>query len=180
MLIETYKRQSSSGTYNLKSYFTDTLIISNRFTLKQQEKKMMLKEERTTPHAIAFSVDLNAAPGISPGESEPEIKKRLEAYSLQGGEDLSREAIAEKLKRAEEKRQQALSNRGGAISPRIAEERRKAALERKRVMDQENLSQIKESQEKINLADDKRKQTAEERRQKLRQHIAKVEERCRE
>lgn len=133
---------------------------------------MMLKEERHTPHAVAFKVDLEAPAGAE----EPEIKKRLEAYASNEGELLSREAIAEKLKRAEEKRKQALLNKSGAASPIESEERRRRAKERKRAIDDRNLHHLKEKCERdIVQAEEKRKQTWEERRNKLRNHIAKVE-----
>lgn len=70
-------------------------------------------------------------------------------------------------------------SRGGAVSPRIVEERRKIARERKQAMDNEQLSHLKEKTERENMAEEKRKQTWEERRNKLRKHIKKVEERCR-
>ena len=65
--------------------------------------------------------------------------------------------------------------RGGPISPRAQEERRKAALERKRVLDESSLLLRKKCEQEITLASEKRRQTTEERRNKLRQHIAKVE-----
>lgn len=149
---------------------------------------MMLKPERNKPSGVSFEVDLNAAPSslgggastshhLSPNELE--IKKRLETYSSTGSEDLTLQAIALKLKKAEEKRQKQLLNRGGAVSPRIVEERRRIARERKQAMDKEQLSHLKEKTERENQADEKRKQTWEERRMKLRKHIKKVEERCR-
>lgn len=101
----------------------------------------VLKEEKHTPHAVAFSVlDVNAAPGEQPSTSStgeiPEIKKRLEAYSPPA--PISENDIQEKLKRAEEKRNNVLRNRVGPVSPRVAEERRRQALERKRAIDNEN------------------------------------------
>lgn len=90
---------------------------------------------------------------------------------------LTREAIAEKLKRAEEKRKQALLNRSGAASPAFAEERRKITLQRKKQIDNKNQKQLKEKYEKdITQAEEKRRQTFDQRRTKLRKHIAKVEE----
>lgn len=148
---------------------------------------ILLKQEKATPHSIAFKVlDMNLSgpsgyhvhPSAGDQAAAPEIKKRLESYTNE--DNISREIIAEKLKRAEEKRKQALANRGGAVSPRIVEERRKQARERKRVIDEGNLNHLKEKNELNNLAEEKRRQTQEERRQRLRKHIEKVEERCRE
>jgi hypothetical protein len=52
---------------------------------------------------------------------------------------LSEADITNKLKRAEEKRKVVLMNRGGPVSPRVQEERRKAALHRKKALDESNL-----------------------------------------
>ena len=73
------------------------------------ESLQVLKEEKHTPHAIAYSVlDIAPAPSTtsqggytSPGET-PEIKKRLEAYSQPSPP--TENDIQEKLKRAEMKR----------------------------------------------------------------------------
>lgn len=164
--------------------------------MQANQPTILLKEERHTPHAVSFKViDLNAPPAGAQSQGtkqphpskgdqsaqEPEIKKRLEGYSQQqigsGSENLSREAIAEKLKRAEAKRNQALLNRTGVASPRLLEERRKAARDRKKAIDEGNLTQARERCERdIQNAEEKRRQTWEERRSKLRKHFAKVEE----
>jgi hypothetical protein len=143
--------------------------------------KQVLKEEKHTPHAVAYSV-LDLAPGpsttgaqggyTSPSET-PEIKKRLEAYSQPS--PLTESDIQEKLKRAEVKRNNVLRNRVGPGSPRVAEERRRLALERKRAIDHENQQQLKKAENEKLAADQKRKQTTEERKLKLRQHLARVE-----
>lgn len=139
----------------------------------------VLKEEKHTPHAVAFSV-LDIAPGptgtqagySSPNEN-PEIKKRLETYSQPAPPTES--DIQEKLNRAREKRANVLRNRVGPVSPRIAEERRRLALERKRAIDHENQQLLKKAENEKLAADQKRKQTTEERKLKLRQHLARVE-----
>lgn len=140
---------------------------------------MLLKEEKHTKSAVSFKVmDLNTYPSSSAAAS-PEIKRRLEAYAHHVGSEneLSREAIQEKLDRAEENRKQALLNRTDACSPRQAEERRRAAKERKMAIDERNLTKTKRKCERgIMHAAEKRLQTQEDRRHKLRQHIAKVEE----
>jgi len=103
----------------------------------------VLKEEKHTPHAVAYSVLDITAPGPTTTSSEytspretPEIKKRLEAYSQPSPP--TENDIQEKLKRAEMKRLNVLRNRVGPVSPRVAEERRRLALERKRAIDHEN------------------------------------------
>ena len=142
----------------------------------------VLKEEKHTPHAVAYKVlDIAAPPmsststsGHSP-ETVPEIKKRLEAMSQAPSPQISEADITNKLNRAAEKRKVVLMNRGGPVSPRVQEERRKAAMYRKKVIDESNLLLRKKVEQEITQAEEKRRQTTEERRNKLRQHIAKVE-----
>jgi len=140
----------------------------------------VLKEEKHTPHAVAYKVLDIAAPPMSStstsGHSHevvPEIKKRLEAMAP--SPQLSEADITNKLKRAEEKRKVVLMNRGGPVSPRVQEERRKAAMYRKKALDESNMLLRKKVEQEITQAEEKRRQTTEERRNKLRQHIAKVE-----
>ena len=134
----------------------------------------VLKEVKHTPHAVAYKVLDLAAPSMQQSEM-PEIKKRLEAYSQTPSPQISEEDIANKLKRAEEKRKKVLLSRGGPVSPRVQEERRRAAMERKKCLQETNLLLRKKVEQDITQADEKRRQTTEERRNKLRQHIAKVE-----
>jgi hypothetical protein len=142
--------------------------------------EMVLNVEKAKPNSIAFKViNINeSSPGSAAGKP---IKKRLEAYNSPSDENLSREAIEEKLKRAEEKRRQTLLIRGGAVSPRIAEERRRLAKERKRALDEGQLNNLKKrTTVDINMAEEKRKQSEEELLQRLRKHNEIVNERCRE
>lgn len=141
----------------------------------------VLKEEKHTPHAVAYKVLDIAAPPMSSTstthahEAVPEVKKRLEAMSQTPSPQLSEADITNKLKRAEEKRKVVLMNRGGPVSPRVQEERRKAAMYRKKALDESNMLLRKKVEHEITQAEEKRRQTTEERRNKLRQHIAKVE-----
>jgi hypothetical protein len=142
----------------------------------------VLKEEKHTPHAVAYKVLDIAAPPMSSTstsghshETVPEIKKRLEAMSQAPSPQISEADITNKLNRAAEKRKVVLMNRGGPVSPRVQEERRKAAMYRKKVIDESNLLLRKKVEQEITQAEEKRRQTTEERRNKLRQHIAKVE-----
>ena len=61
----------------------------------------MLKDEKHTAHAVAFSVDLGDRQ--HQGE-EPQIKKRLEAGVAAQGPSLTLDKIQERLQRAEQKR----------------------------------------------------------------------------
>ena len=71
--------------------------------------------------------------------------------------------IQEKLKKAELQRLNILRNKVGPVSPRVAEERRRQALERKRAMDHESQQQLKKAENEKLAANQKRKQTTEER-----------------
>lgn len=130
---------------------------------------MMLKEQRHTSSAVAFEVDISDAKQAAGGA--PEIKKKLESYS-KAAQGPTLESISEKLKRAEEKRKLSLMSQN---SPRIME-RRQRAMEKKRESD----AQLKHLQQKVERdlseASEKRRATKEQRMQKLREHIAKVEE----
>jgi hypothetical protein len=120
----------------------------------------VLKEEKHTPHAVAFKVlDIAAPPmsgsstGISSQESTPEIKKRLEAYSQQPSPPISGADIQQKLKRAEEKRRNFLMNRGGPVSPRVMEERRRNAREHMKSRDENSHMLRKKVEHDINSAE---------------------------
>ena len=118
---------------------------------------------------------MSGSSGVASHESTPEIKKRLEAYSQQPSPPISGADIQQKLKRAEEKRKNYLMNRGGPVSPRVMEERRRNAREHMKTRDENSHMLRKKVEHEINSAEEKRRQTTEERRNKLRQHIAKVE-----
>lgn len=65
----------------------------------------VLKPERQTKRAVSYVVDLQ----VNESAPQPEIKKRLEAQLVQTGtENLTVEAITEKLNRAEKNRQKML------------------------------------------------------------------------
>lgn len=91
---------------------------------------MMLKEERSTPHAVAFEILLPEQ--ANSNKQLPEVAKRLEAESLKT-HNVSLDDIQQKLQKAEEKRKLSF-NQGN--SPKF-EERRNKALERKKSLEQE-------------------------------------------
>jgi len=65
----------------------------------------MLIEQKQTPHAIAFEVDLQQ----NHTGQDPEIKKRLEAESLAAqGPSITLDQIRDKLEKASMKRQTTL------------------------------------------------------------------------
>ena len=68
-----------------------------------QSTTTMLKQERTNPHsgAVSFLVDIC---GTDTAAAQPEIKKRLEAYSSTE-HLLTLESISKKLQSAENRRQ---------------------------------------------------------------------------
>ena len=134
---------------------------------------MMLKEERHTPHAVAFKVNFIDVKNIA-NQEEPEIKKKLESYAAQGPA-LTLELIQEKLHKAEEKRKLSQPQ----PSPKY-QERRLAAIEKKKTLDQENAKHRAKVERDLSEAHEKRRMTREQRKQKLREHIAMVEVRRKE
>ncbi len=73
------------------------------------------------------------------------------------------------------KRLSVLRNKSGPISPRFADARRRQALERKKAIEHENQQLFKKAENEKIAAEQKRKQTTEERQLKLRKHLARVE-----
>lgn len=68
---------------------------------------MMLKEEKHTPHAVSFAIDL----GEKKAGEEPQVKKRLEADAKAAqGPSITMDKIKQKLQKAEQKRKQTLDN----------------------------------------------------------------------
>ena len=62
---------------------------------------MMMTEEKSTPNAVSFVIEIPAA---KPQEKSPEIKKRLEDMSAATAPMISLEQIQAKLEKAEIKR----------------------------------------------------------------------------
>lgn len=139
---------------------------------------MMLQTEKETSNAIAFNVELPNT-GSNQSSKSPEIKKKLEEARVKAahGPSITLEQIAEKLKRAEEKRRQTLLT----MQSSSTEERRRNVQEKKRSLDRAAADQIMDRLEKnLNRAEEKRMSARERRQQKLRQHISKVEDICKE
>ena len=136
---------------------------------------MMLQEERHTKNAVAFKVDLQENKNTINTE-EPQIKKKLEMYQ-KAAKGPTLEQISEKLNKAHEKRQQTLMSQQ---SPKTIE-RRQLAMQRKKNRDMESKQHFQEKvQRDLSSADEKRKATQEQKMEKLRRHIEKVEEVCKE
>ena len=83
---------------------------------------MTMTEEKNTPNAISFVIEMPAATKIH--EKVPEIKKRLEAESAAYSPMISLEQIEAKLMKAEEKRRLSLHQQN-------FEEKRNKVTERK-------------------------------------------------
>jgi uncharacterized coiled-coil protein SlyX len=131
---------------------------------------MMLQEERTSKHAIAFTVLINE--GAAPVQM-PEIRKRLEA-SLKKTKTITLEEINQKLQRAEEKRMQSRHQDTTAKRILIGRERQKSN-------DQLRIETIQNKvTTELNQASEKRQIAIDLKREKLRAHLAKVEDRRRE
>ena len=91
------------------------------------------------------------------------------------GPAITLEQISEKLKRAEEKRRISILNMNDSVKTK--EERRLAALERRMSQERVQADQLKERLEAdLNKAVEKRLTVREQREQKLRNHISRVEE----
>lgn len=145
----------------------------------------MLLAERQTQNSIAFQVNLREGTDkdsqASPANA-PEIKKRLEMEATKKattGPSITLEQIAEKLKRAEEKRRESITIHLGNQTQR--EQRRNAAIDQRRSIERVQADQLKEKLHKdLNKAVEKRLTEREMRMQKLRCHISKVQEVCKE
>ena len=87
---------------------------------------MTMTEEKHTPNAISFVIEMPAADKV------PEIKKRLEAESAAYSPMISLEQIEAKLMKAEEKRRLSLHQQN-------FEEKRNKVTERKSSLEQATL-----------------------------------------
>lgn len=140
----------------------------------------MLLQERQTTHAIAFNVDLKER-STSATLQTPEIKKRLEQAAAEAahGPSITYEQIAEKLKRAEEKRRQTVASQHD--SKTLKEKRRHAVIDMRKSTERVQADQLKDKfYTHLKKAGEKRLTEREARMQKLRRHITKVEEVCKE
>lgn len=110
---------------------------------------------------------------MAPSPSEPEVKKRLElsAQKAAQGPQITIQDIDKKLKRAAEKRKISQTYQ---ISPK-SEERRLNAWETKKWQERQAQENREKLEKNLSKADEKRKSTWEQKRQKLREHIQKVE-----
>jgi hypothetical protein len=134
---------------------------------------MMLQEERTNKHSVAFTVIIND--GAAPCQV-PEVRKRLEA-SVKKTRNITLEDINQKLQNAEKKRMQ--SRQTETATQRI----QRGAAERER----QTLTRIarielitKKVTTELDQAREKRQIAMDLKREKLRAHLAKVEDRRRE
>ena len=138
----------------------------------------MLHQEKQTNSSIAFNVDLrdNHHSHGSAGPA-PKIKQRLEesAVKAAAGPSITLEQIAEKLRRAEIKRNKTLTTIHDQATE--GERRRAAYLEKQKSIERTQTDQLKDKvQRELERATKKRHTVRETRQQKLRNHINKVEE----
>lgn len=139
----------------------------------------MLLQERQTTHAIAFNVNLKDGSNHSSNSTNPQIKKRLEEEAQKAAPSITLEQISEKLKRAEIKRRNTIAN--NIDSKTLKEKRRHAKVDERRSHDRVQADQLKEKvYTHLKKAGEKRLTEREQRMQKLRRHISKVEEVCKE
>ena len=109
---------------------------------------MTMTEEKHTPNAISFVIDM---PSTKMTETEPEIKKRLEAESAAFAPQTSLEQINAKLEKAEYKRKLSLTHQG-------SEEKIKRVLERKSTLEQAALEKNSMLEETLTHAEQKREE----------------------
>jgi hypothetical protein len=120
---------------------------------------MMLHQQRKTNNAIAFEVDISGQRSKSKNSSH--IQKKLEATAKEAaqGPQITLEQISEKLKRAEQKRRETLTNQ---VSPKI-EERRRNIRDKKKSIDRSTTEQLKEKiDHSLTTAKEKRSTTMEQ------------------
>ena len=117
---------------------------------------------------VAFEVELPRTHKLE----NPEIKKRLEAEQAAYGPQITLEDIQAKLKKAEEKRRETLSNQFA----RLDKKRVYKVTERKRSLDQQKEQELKgKSTTHLTQAEQKRQQVLEQKQNKLKKHLDKVE-----
>lgn len=139
----------------------------------------MLHQEKQTSNAVSFNVEIKKNPlAASEAASPPSVKKRLEEASKRAAAP-TMDQIAEKLKRAEQKRRQSHINQ--IESKTHKERRRHAAIDYRRSAERVQFDLLKDKIQKgLTKADEKRTSEQERLRAKLRNHISKVEEVCKE
>lgn len=137
----------------------------------------MLHPEKQTSNAISFKVEIKSAQDPSASASPPSIKKRLEETTRRATAAPTIDQIAEKLKRAEQKRRQSHINHIESIN--LKERRRHAAIDQRKSIErvQNDMLKVKIYQG-LTKADEKRISEQQRLRAKLRNHISKVEEVC--
>ncbi|CDW75919.1 UNKNOWN [Stylonychia lemnae] len=136
-----------------------------------------MQDQKQTTNSIVFEVEIkDQVPSLQ--TAVPEIKKKLEEAAYMraaAGPAVTLEQISEKLKRAEEKRRQTITVVQDSKLNR--ERRRIGAFERRISEERVHQDQLKEKLETyLNKAVEKRLTVREQRMQKLRNHISRVEE----
>ena len=128
---------------------------------------MTMTEEKHTPNAISFVIEMPAATKIN--EKEVEIKKRLEAESAAYSPMISLEQIEAKLMKAEEKRRLSLHQQN-------FEEKRTKVTERKSSLEQAALEHNSKIGATLSQAEKNRELKKSMKLQKIHQHLSKVDE----
>jgi len=136
---------------------------------------MWINEVVCKQNSAAFNVDFPR--DTSSEHSAPSVKKRLEESLKVERVELTGEALAEKLLRAEEKRRMHLQKK------MTSEMRLEAARERRQAQENVVPSQTERVRHRVSReaqVTENRRQRHEQQLQKLRSHIHRVEEVCRE
>jgi hypothetical protein len=111
---------------------------------------MTLIEEKHTPNAISFVVEMPAGPSMQ--EKVPEVKKRLEEQSVAQSPLISLEQIQAKLEKATEKRRLSLHR------PQSFEEKLNKITERKSSLEKIALEHNTKFETTLHRAEENREQ----------------------
>ena len=128
---------------------------------------MMLTEEKQTPNAVSFIVEMPTTG--SPSQKDLSVKQRLEAESAAFAPQASLEQINAKLERAEAKRKMSMNNMN-------SEEKRKRVFQRKMTLEESALDKKSEIETSLSAAEKNREMAINNKLAKVQEHLNKVEQ----
>lgn len=132
---------------------------------------MMLTEEKQTPNAVSFVVEMPVTG--SPSEKDLSVKQRLEAESAAFAPQVSLEQINAKLDRAEAKRKMSMNNM--SMNNVNSEEKRKRVFQRKMTIEESAHEKMSEFETHLSAAEKNRELAINNKLAKVHEHLNKVE-----